>query len=69
MGAIGYLSSDGSLDLSVAIRTMVVRDGRARFNVGGGIVADSRAEYEYEESLVKARALLRSLGAETFNGL
>jgi para-aminobenzoate synthetase component 1 len=61
MGAIGYFSFDGSLDLSVAIRTMTVCDRRARFNVGGGIVADSDPALEYEESLVKARALLRAL--------
>jgi para-aminobenzoate synthetase component 1 len=64
MGAIGYFSFDGSLDLSVAIRTMVLRDNVARFNVGGGIVADSCPSLEYEESLVKARALLNALGAE-----
>lgn len=63
MGAIGYFSYDGSLDLNVAIRTMVLRDSLARFNVGGGIVADSDPSLEYEESLVKARALLRALGA------
>jgi para-aminobenzoate synthetase component 1 len=62
MGAIGYFGFDGSLDLSVAIRTMTVRDGVARFNVGGGIVADSDPALEYEESLVKARALFRALG-------
>lgn len=61
MGAIGYFSFDGSLDLNVAIRTMTLRDGRARFNVGGGIVADSDPALEYEESLVKAQALLRAL--------
>jgi para-aminobenzoate synthetase component 1 len=64
MGALGYFSFDGRVDLSVAIRTMTVRDCMARFNVGGGIVADSQPEEEYEESLVKARALLRALGAE-----
>jgi para-aminobenzoate synthetase component 1 len=62
MGAIGYFSFDGALDLSVAIRTMTVMDGTARFNVGGGIVADSDPLLEYEESLVKARALLHALG-------
>jgi para-aminobenzoate synthetase component 1 len=64
MGAIGYFSFDGSLDLNVAIRTMVIRDRVARFNVGGGIVADSCPALEYEESLIKARALLRALGVE-----
>jgi para-aminobenzoate synthetase component 1 len=62
MGAIGYFSFDGALDMSVAIRTMTVMDGTSRFNVGGGIVADSDPVLEYEESLVKARALLRALG-------
>jgi para-aminobenzoate synthetase component 1 len=65
MGAVGYFSFDGRIDLSVAIRTMTVRDHLARFNVGGGIVAESDPEAEYEESLVKARALLTALGART----
>ena len=63
MGALGYFSFDGSLDLNVAIRTMVVREGQARFNTGGGIVAESDPAAEYEESRLKARALLRALGA------
>jgi para-aminobenzoate synthetase component I len=64
MGAIGYMDLDGTIDMSVAIRTMVVRDGRAVFNVGGGIVIDSNPELEYEETLVKAKALLRSIRAD-----
>lgn len=64
MGAVGYFSFDGRLDLSVAIRTMTVREGVARFNVGGGVVADSDPAAEYDESLLKARALLRALGAQ-----
>ncbi len=50
-------------DLSVAIRTIVVRENEAVFNVGGGIVIDSIPADEYEETLVKARALLRAIGA------
>jgi para-aminobenzoate synthetase component 1 len=61
MGAIGYFSFDGRSDLNVAIRTMTVDATLARFNVGGGIVADSDPLLEYEESLVKARALLNAL--------
>ncbi|MCC6745065.1 MAG: chorismate-binding protein, partial [Acidobacteria bacterium] len=61
MGAIGYFSFDGSADWSVAIRTMEVVEGTARFNVGGGVVADSSPEAEYEESMWKARALLDAL--------
>lgn len=65
MGAIGYFSFDGALDLNVAIRTITFDgDGAARFNVGGGVVAESDPAAEYEESLLKARALLRALGAE-----
>jgi para-aminobenzoate synthetase component 1 len=41
---------------------MVVRDGLARFNVGGGVVADSSPLLEYDESLIKARSLLSALG-------
>lgn len=74
MGAIGYsiqnpisttfnsqLSALNSLDLSVAIRTMTIRGRTAVFNVGGGIVIDSDNESEYEETLVKAGALLAAL--------
>ncbi len=70
MGAIGYcVPSDNfglpkSIDLSVAIRTMVVRDDTATFNVGGGIVIDSDPRNEYYESLTKARALLNAIGAK-----
>ncbi len=62
-GALGYLSFCGDLDLSVVIRTVLLCQGEARFHVGGGVVADSRPEAEYEESLLKARALLEALGA------
>jgi anthranilate/para-aminobenzoate synthase component I len=57
------LSTLHSLDMSVAIRTMVIRGREAVFNVGGGIVVDSIPENEYEESLLKAKALLQALGA------
>jgi para-aminobenzoate synthetase component 1 len=52
------------LDLSVAIRTMVIRSRTAVFNTGGGIVIDSDPESEYQETLLKAKALLSALGAE-----
>jgi para-aminobenzoate synthetase component 1 len=52
------------VQLSVAIRTMVIRDNIAAFNVGGGIVIDSDPEKEYEESLLKAKALFHALNAE-----
>ncbi len=56
-GAIGRIGFDGSMDLNIAIRTIVVRDGTANFQAGGGIVADSDPEMEYQETLHKARAL------------
>ena len=56
-GSIGYFGFDGSLDLNIAIRTIVVRDGRAYFQAGGGIVADSDPWAEHEETLQKARAM------------
>jgi para-aminobenzoate synthetase component 1 len=55
-GAIGMISPTGAMRFSVAIRTIsLFEDGRAVFNVGGGIVFDSTAEAEYEECLLKAR--------------
>lgn len=57
-GAIGYLSVSGDMDLALAIRTMVVKDGKAYVQAGAGIVYDSVPESEYEETLNKARALL-----------
>lgn len=67
MGAIGYFvpknmsETNRILDLSVAIRTMVIRGDTATFNVGGGIVIDSDPESEFEETLTKAKALLGAM--------
>ena len=58
------LSTLHSLDLSVAIRTMVIKEQQAIFNVGGGIVIDSDPEDEYKETLVKAKALLQAIYSE-----
>lgn len=60
-GAIGYFSYDGNMDTAITIRTIVVKDGVAYVQVGAGIVADSDPESEYQETLNKARALLKSL--------
>src|SRR5579871_480870 len=60
-GAVGYFSHSGNLDTAIALRTMVMRDGIAYIQAGGGIVADSQPAEEYQESLNKARALLRAL--------
>jgi para-aminobenzoate synthetase component 1 len=69
MGAIGYYlpASFGfgeTIDLSVAIRTMVIRNQTASFNVGGGIVIDSDPENEWDETVTKSRALLDALGID-----
>jgi para-aminobenzoate synthetase component 1 len=63
-GAIGYIAADGSMEFNVAIRTMIVNrnDGLVHVPVGGGIVADSKPHEEYEETLVKARAMFAALG-------
>jgi anthranilate/para-aminobenzoate synthase component I len=62
-GAMGYFSASGGLDLNIAIRTAVLKDGTAYLQVGGGIVHDSDPEAEYQETLDKGRALLEALGA------
>jgi len=49
------------MDFNIAIRTFLVKDSRAYFQVGGGIVADSDPEEEYQETLHKARALMESI--------
>lgn len=60
-GAIGYLGFNGASDLNIAIRTMLVQNGCAFIQVGGGIVADSVAEEEYQECLLKGRLLFEAL--------
>jgi para-aminobenzoate synthetase component I len=62
-GCIGYVGFDGDLDLNVAIRTLVRRGDRLFAWAGGGVVADSRVEAEYQEGLDKASALLAILRA------
>jgi anthranilate synthase component 1 len=60
-GAVGYFSFDGNLDTAIAIRTMVIKDGVAHVQAGGGVVADSVPATEYQETLNKAAASLRAL--------
>ncbi|MBI3996683.1 MAG: anthranilate synthase component I family protein [Candidatus Omnitrophica bacterium] len=60
-GSLGYLGFDGTMDLNIAIRTIVLRDRHVSFHVGAGIVADSMPEREYAETLAKAEALIRAL--------
>ncbi len=62
-GAIGYLSLTGALDTSIVIRTCLALGDEVYFQAGGGIVADSDPEQEYQETLDKARGLMAALGA------
>ncbi|MFZ4483536.1 MAG: aminodeoxychorismate synthase component I [Chthoniobacterales bacterium] len=60
-GALGFFSGDGTAILNIAIRTLVVQDGRANFGIGAGIVADSDPAGEYEETRQKAAGLFAAL--------
>jgi anthranilate synthase component 1 len=60
-GAIGYLSYTGELDTAIHIRTVVVKDGVAHLQAGGGTVADASPEREFLESESKAQAVLRAI--------
>jgi anthranilate synthase component 1 len=64
-GAVGYLSYSGELDTCICIRTVVMRDGVAHMQAGGGTVADAKPDYEYEESRNKARAVARAIELAT----
>lgn len=60
-GCIGYLGFDGNADLNIVIRTILMKNGKAYLGVGGGITWESEKEAEYEETLDKAKALMRVL--------
>jgi anthranilate synthase component I len=60
-GAIGYLSYTGDLDTAIHIRTVVVKDGVAHVQAGGGTVADAKPAYEYEESVAKSSAVIKAV--------
>jgi anthranilate synthase component I len=60
-GAIGYVSYTGDLDTCIHIRTVVVKDGIAHVQAGGGTVADAKPDYEFRESEAKARAVLQAI--------
>ncbi|HWO14516.1 MAG TPA: bifunctional anthranilate synthase component I family protein/class IV aminotransferase, partial [Polyangiaceae bacterium] len=64
-GSIGYVGFDGTMDLSVAIRTATFTGGRVVFSVGGGIVFDSDPASEFEETLHKGRTLMNALDASS----
>lgn len=63
-GSIGYLGFDGAWDLNIVIRTVLLKDGKAYIHTGGGIVADSDPNREYQETLHKAQALFKVLGGK-----
>ncbi len=60
-GALGYLSFHNTMEFSMLIRTLLWQRDQVSFHVGGGIVTDSRPAFEYDETLVKARALIEAL--------
>ena len=62
-GAVGYFSYSGNMDLAIAIRTLVVRDGRIHLQAGAGIVADSDPASEYQETVNKAMAVVKAIEA------
>ncbi|MGH7198463.1 MAG: anthranilate synthase component I [Candidatus Omnitrophota bacterium] len=60
-GVVGYFSYSGELDSCITIRTILVKDGVATVQAGAGIVADSRPEKEYEETVNKAKAMMKAV--------
>jgi anthranilate synthase component 1 len=60
-GAVGYVSFSGNMDLAIAIRTLVVKDGKFHLQAGAGIVADSDPAAEYQETVNKAMAVIRAI--------
>ncbi len=60
-GAIGYASYTGELDTCIHIRTVVVKDGVAHVQAGGGTVADAKPDYEFRESVAKSRAVMQAI--------
>ena len=60
-GAVGYFDFSGNMDTAINIRTLVVKDGLAYAQAGGGVVYDSVPHAEYQESLDKASAVLRAI--------
>ncbi|MEI7669373.1 MAG: chorismate-binding protein [Pseudomonadota bacterium] len=60
-GALGWFGGDGSCDLSVVIRTLIISGNRFEFQVGGGITIDSDAESEWQETITKAKGIMKAL--------
>ncbi len=62
-GAVGYFSFSGNMDLAIAIRTLVIKDGKVHLQAGAGIVADSVPSAEYQETVNKAMAVVKAIEA------
>ncbi len=60
-GAVGYMSFSGDMDTCITIRTFLIKDGKIHVQAGAGIVADSDPAREYEETVNKAKGLLKAL--------
>ena len=60
-GAVGYFDFSGNMDTCITIRTTAMKDGVASIQAGGGVVYDSIPESEYQETLIKARAMLTAI--------
>ena len=60
-GALGYMGMNGKSDLNIAIRTMIIKGARVYFQVGGGIVADSEPDAEFQETLDKGKAMFAAV--------
>ena len=66
-GAVGYVDFNGNMDTCIALRTCIIKDGKAYVQAGAGVVADSIPEKEYQECMKKAQAVLQSVArAEHF---
>lgn len=68
-GALGWVGDDGAMDLNIVIRTIVAQGGRLSIGAGGGIVADSQPEAEFDEMLLKARALIQAIALTATGGM
>jgi anthranilate synthase component 1 len=62
-GAVGYFSFSGNMDMAIAIRTLVIKDGKVHLQAGAGIVADSEPAAEYQETVNKAMAVVKAIEA------
>jgi anthranilate synthase component 1 len=60
-GCAGYLDYSGNMDMAITIRSMVAKDGKITLEAGAGVVADSEPEYEFEETINKARAIITAI--------